>query len=164
MNPNQASFFPKLDLNANWSKFDVEGDKPLLLDPQLGPTLITNQAPENFYTARADIYQPVYEGGRLRNTWRQARISYERARSTQEAVQNQVASQAKQAFYDLLQAQEKDRQYKNSLERLRAYDQKDRLPTIDTIRVESELASLRGGCRAGVDGLSRSATGLLCGR
>src|SRR6266404_1462928 len=39
---SESLFFPKLDLNANWSKFRVEGDRPLLLEPALGTTLIPN--------------------------------------------------------------------------------------------------------------------------
>ncbi len=90
----EGLFFPKLDVNANWSKFRVEGDKPLLLQPAMGPTLITSSPRENFYTARANIYQTVYEGGRTKNVWKQARISYERARSADDAVRIQVTQSA----------------------------------------------------------------------
>jgi outer membrane protein TolC len=105
----ESLFFPSLDLNANWSKFRVDNGTPMLLQPALGPTLVPSSPRQNFYTARANIYQSVYEGGRSKNLWQQARISYERAKSANEALQTQVSAGAKQAFYDLLFAQEKQR-------------------------------------------------------
>src|ERR1017187_743825 len=53
----ESLFFPRLDLNANWSKFRVQDNTPLLLQPELGPTLIPNSPRQNFYEARANIYQ-----------------------------------------------------------------------------------------------------------
>src|ERR1700752_367936 len=53
----ESLFFPSLDLNANWSKFRVQGDTPLMLQPALGPTLVPSSPRENFYTTRANIYQ-----------------------------------------------------------------------------------------------------------
>ncbi len=103
----EAQFYPKLDLNANWSKFGVDGDTPLMIQPSLGPTLVPNNPRQNYYTFRANIYQSVYEGGRGRNTWKQARIVYERAKDLHESMQVQVAGAIKQAFYDLLMAQER---------------------------------------------------------
>jgi len=101
----ESLLFPKLDVNANWSKFRVQGDTPLMLPTNLGQTLIPNSPRDNFYTTRIDIFQPIYEGGRLRNTWRQARIAYEKARNLQESLQIEVTAQARQSFYDLLFAQ-----------------------------------------------------------
>ncbi|HVO33882.1 MAG TPA: TolC family protein, partial [Elusimicrobiota bacterium] len=140
---SESLFFPKLDLNANWSKFSVEGDRPMLLEPELGQTVINNIPNENFYSARANIYQTVYEGGRLRNTWRQARISYERARSANEALQNQVTSAAKQAFYDLLFAQEKNREYQALIQRLQALSAESRNSVLEKLRLEDDLGRVR---------------------
>lgn len=142
----ESLFFPKLDLNANWNKFRVEGQRPLLLQPALSPTLITNSPEQNFYTARANIYQTVYEGGRSRNTWRQARISYERARSANEALQTHVMSMAKKAFYDLLFAQEKSRQYEEALQRLQSLlGPAAGSPLFDVVRLEGEVGLMRTG-------------------
>jgi outer membrane protein len=139
----ESLLFPKLDLNANWSKFRVEGDTPLLLQPAMGPTLITSNPHENFYTARANIYQTVYEGGRTRNVWRQARISYERARSAADALRVQVSCTAKQAFYDLLLAQEKHHEYLVVLKHLEGYSRRTPTASLESIRIEDEMADLR---------------------
>ena len=140
---SESLFFPKLDLNANWNKFRVQNDTPLLVQPSLGPTLIPNSPRENFYTARANIYQTVYEGGRVRNTWRQARISYERARAADESLRVVVTVDAKQAFYDLLMAQEKSRQYAALVERLRAFRPGDGAASlVERIHSESALDAL----------------------
>src|SRR6266478_5726921 len=37
---SESLFFPRLDLNANWSKFRVQDGTPLMLEPALGPTLV----------------------------------------------------------------------------------------------------------------------------
>lgn len=140
----EGLFFPKLDLNANWSKFRVEGNRPLMLEPALGPTLITDSPRQNYYTARANIYQTVYEGGRARNTWRQARISYERAKAANEEMDLQTRSAAKQAFFDLLLAQEKSRAYARSIQALESLaNRSHRAGIADQIRYEGELAQFR---------------------
>jgi outer membrane protein TolC len=105
----QSLFFPRLDLNANWSKFRVEDGTPLLLQPAVGPTLVPANPRQNFYSARANIYQSLYEGGRSQNLWRQASISYERAKSASEERQSEVTANAKHAFFDLLFVREKKR-------------------------------------------------------
>src|SRR6185437_8828217 len=90
-------------------------------------------------------YQTVYEGGRIRNTWRQARISYERAKSVNESLQLQVASSAKQAFYDLLLAQEKNRQYASLLKTLEPLTRQTAVSgtVADRILWEAELSALQ---------------------
>lgn len=140
----QSLFFPRLDLNANWSKFRVEDNTPLMLQPQLGYSLIHTGPQENFYTARANIYQPVYEGGRSQTLWRQARVSYERAKSTNEALQTSVSAGAKLAFYDLLFAREKRRMLTELVNKSEA--QRDRASSgpAEQIRIENELSVLRG--------------------
>ena len=44
----ESLFFPRLDLNANWSKFRVDGPTPMELEPVLGPTLIPSSPRQNF--------------------------------------------------------------------------------------------------------------------
>jgi outer membrane protein TolC len=140
---SEALFFPKLDLNANVSKFRVESGRPLLLQPGLGPTLIDESPRENFYSARANIYQPVYEGGRLRNTWRQARVAYERARSISESLEVQVNAGAKQAFYDLLLAQDRKRQLEALVNRLQPLANEVGGSLTERLRLEEELGTIR---------------------
>ncbi len=146
---SESLFFPKLDLNANWSKFRVEGATPLMLQPALGPTLVPDSPRQNFYTARANIYQTVYEGGRSRNVWRQARISYERARSIQESLTQQVTGNAKTAYYDLLFAQERVRGTQQAMDTVKKMiPQSESLSINDRIQLESELSQLRADVAA----------------
>ncbi len=140
---SESLFFPKLDLNANWSKFRVQGATPMLLQPALGPTLVPTSPRQNFFDARANIYQPVYEGGRIRNTWRQARISYERARSVNESLEAQVTSLAKEAFYDLLLIQEKSRQFQEVIRRLATVGHGTGGALLDRMRWSGEMDELR---------------------
>jgi outer membrane protein TolC len=139
----ESLFFPRLDLNANWSKFRVDNGTPLMLQPALGPTLVPSSPRQNFYTARANIYQSVYEGGRSKNLWQQARISYERAKSANEALQTQVSAGAKQAFYDLLFAQEKKRYLSDLLKTSDRFSSVNGASLTDQLRLESELSLVR---------------------
>ncbi len=139
----ESLFFPRLDLNANWSKFRVQGDTPMMLEPVLGPTLIPSSPRQNFYTGRASIYQSVYEGGRSENLWRQARISYERAKNANEALQTQVAASAKEAYYDLLFAQQKKRYLADLLKKNDAVSTRGAGSLTEQLRFESELALIR---------------------
>ncbi len=139
----ESLFFPRLDLNANWSKFRVENDTPLMLQPALGPTLVPANPRQNFYSARANIYQSVYEGGRSKNLWRQARISYERARSGNDALQTQVAASAKQAFYNLLFAQQKHRYLTELLKKSESAASHELGSLTEQLRLESELSLVR---------------------
>jgi outer membrane protein TolC len=139
----ESLFFPRLDLNANWSKFRVDNGIPMLLQPELGPTLVPSNPRQNFYTTRANIYQSVYEGGRTKNLWQQARISYERARSANEALQTQVSATAKQAFYDLLFAQEKKRYLSDLLGKGDMPSSAEGGTLTDQLRLENELSLIR---------------------
>ncbi len=139
----QSLFYPRLDLNANWSKFGVEGNTPLMLQPALGPTLVPDNPRQNFYTARANIYQSVYEGGRSQNLWRQARISYERAKSSNEALQTQVAASAKQVFYDLLFAREKRTYLSELLKKSEQMRRASSRSLAERIKLENELSMTR---------------------
>ena len=139
----ESLFFPRLDLNANWSKFRVQDNTPLLLDPALGNTLIPASPRQNFYTARASIYQPVYEGGRSKNLWQQARISYERAKSSNESLQTQVSASAKQVFYDLLFVQQKKRYLQDLLKKMDSAAARGAGSLTEQLRLEDELSLLQ---------------------
>jgi outer membrane protein TolC len=139
----QSLFFPTLDLNANWSKFRTDSSTPLLLDPALAPTLIPASPRQNFYTTRASIYQSVYEGGRSQNLLKQAHISYERAKNANESLQTQVAAGAKQAFYDLLYAQEKRRYLEEVVKKTQTMLARGSGTVPEQLRLESELSGIR---------------------
>ena len=139
----ESLLFPQLDLNANWSKFRVEGDRPFLTQAALGSTLIPENSRPNYYTTRIDLYQPVYEGGRLRNTWRQARISYEKARDVQDGLQAQVTGAAKQAFYDLLYAQSRQSIYADAVRKAATVTVPTHGSFDQRLRVERQRMELR---------------------
>src|SRR4051812_14316420 len=46
----ETLFYPKLDFGTSWSKFRVEGSRPFLTQPALGPVLIPDSPRQNFYT------------------------------------------------------------------------------------------------------------------
>ncbi len=139
----ESLFFPRLDLNANWSKFRVQGQTPIMLQPVLGPTLVPSSPRQNFYTARADIYQSVYEGGRSQNLWRQARISYERQRNVNESLEVQVAASAKQVYYDFLYAQQRKLYFQELLKKNESRSSRGVGNLSEQLRYESEISDIR---------------------
>ena len=94
----EALFFPQLDLNANWNKFSVEGARPFLTQPQLGQTLIPANARPNYYTARVDIYQPIYEGGRLRTRGSRRASPMKRRATLRRACRRKSAARPSRLF------------------------------------------------------------------
>ncbi len=115
----------------------------MMLEPALGPTLVSPSPRQNFYTARASIYQSVYEGGRSQNLWQQARISYERVKNANESLQTQVAAGAKEAFYDFLFAKEKRRYLEDLLKKSDTAGSRGAGTLTEQLRMESALAGVR---------------------
>lgn len=140
---SEALFFPQLNLNANWSKFGVKGAAPFLVQPDLSPTLIPKDDDHNnFYSTRLDIFQPVYEGGRLQNTWRQARIAYEKAKNVREGLASQVAASAKQAFYDALLAQKRREAWDAAIEASAGWRTTGKSTALERMRAQRERLEL----------------------
>ncbi len=140
---SESLFFPKLDLNANWSRFSVDSSRPLLIQPALGSTLLTNSLDKYLYTARADVYQTIYAGGRSRNTLRQANILYDRAKSLNDALFTKVESSAKQSYYDLIFAQQKSLEYAEALRHLKHLSSDEETPLSERIDLEGEISRVR---------------------
>lgn len=99
----QSLFYPKVGLNLNGSRYLAERDYVLPAD--FGNTLlpVTEQAEaDTYYSARAWMRQPLYSGGRVRNTIRLAQKNLERARILHEEIRQQVIFDNVKAFNDVL--------------------------------------------------------------
>ena len=91
---------PQLALSGTYSKVNLE--YPLVLGPELGDRYLDPAIKNNFYTLRAYALQPLYTGGRNKNTLRLAQTAFKQAKVNYETVRTDVVYNAKKIFYTLL--------------------------------------------------------------
>lgn len=154
----QALFFPKLDLYAGYSRFDIRNAFPL--SPGLGPAILQpTSETENFYQTRASVYQTLYNGGRSQNTYRLAKVFLEQADSQYEAKKNAVTYQTKKAFYDVLLERVRADQYAHrwqAISRWVAAPRAKRATPVEQLRLEEELALFPSEVTQAASALQRS--------
>ena len=93
-------FLPQFALSGTLSKVDLE--YPMVLGPELGDRYLDTSIKENFYTMRVYALQPLYNGGRNKNTLRMAKTAHKQAKVNYDTVRMDVVLKAKKAFYTLL--------------------------------------------------------------
>ncbi|MBI3292544.1 MAG: TolC family protein [Elusimicrobia bacterium] len=157
----QALFFPKLDLYAGYSRFNIRNLFPL--SPGLGPAILQPTfETENFYQARASLYQTLYSGGRSWNTYRLAKVAQEQANSQYEATKNAVSYRAKKAFFDVRLEQARSELYAHSLlaswdeKRIQLFGTSQGLTSLERLKEEEELELYRGDAAQAARELERS--------
>ncbi len=91
---------PQLALSGTYSKVNLE--YPMVLGPELGDRYLDPAIKDNFYTLRAYALQPLYTGGRNKNTLRLAQTAYNQAKVNYETVRTDAVYNAKKIFYTLL--------------------------------------------------------------
>lgn len=98
----QAQFYPQAGVNLNASRYGA--DRDFVLPADFGSTFFprTGDDTKSFYSGRAWLRQPLYNGGRSINNLRLAQANVERARTQYEEIKNSVIFDATKAFYDLL--------------------------------------------------------------
>ncbi len=91
---------PQLALSGTFSKVNLQ--YPMILGAELGDRYLSPDTKENFYTMRAYALQPLYTGGRNKNTLRLAQSAHNQAKVNYETVRTDVVYNAKKIFYTLL--------------------------------------------------------------
>lgn len=91
---------PQLSLSGVVSRAEIE--YPAVLGAEFGDRYLGPAGARTFYTMRAQALQPLYTGGRNRNTLRLAKTAHNQAKANYEAVRSEAAAAAKKAFYALL--------------------------------------------------------------
>lgn len=94
---------PQFALSGTLSKVNLE--YPLLLGTELGDRYLDPAISNNFYTLRVYALQPLYTGGRNKNTIRLAKTAHNQAKVNYETVRTDAVYKAKKAFYTLLLTQ-----------------------------------------------------------
>ncbi|MBI4801372.1 MAG: TolC family protein [Elusimicrobia bacterium] len=93
-------FLPQLALSGTLSKVNLQ--YPMALGPELGDRYLDADIKENFYALRAYALQPLYNGGRNKNTLSMAKTAHKQAKVNYDTVKMDVVLKAKKAFYTLL--------------------------------------------------------------
>ena len=91
---------PQMALSATASRVNLE--YPTLLGPELGDRYLDPAVSKNFYTMRGYALQPLYTGGRNKNTLRMAKTAHNQAKVNYDTVKTDVVYNAKKIFYTML--------------------------------------------------------------
>ncbi len=91
---------PQLALSGTFSRVNLE--YPTILGPELGDRYLDPAVNNNFYTMRAYALQPLYTGGRNKNTLRLAKTAHNQAKVNYDTVKTDAVYRAKSGFYTLL--------------------------------------------------------------
>ncbi|OGS07959.1 MAG: hypothetical protein A2270_08755 [Elusimicrobia bacterium RIFOXYA12_FULL_51_18] len=91
---------PQMALSGTFSRVNLE--YPTILGPELGDRYLDPTVSKNFYTMRAYALQPLYTGGRNKNTLRMAKTAHNQAKVNYDTVKTDVVYNAKKIFYTLL--------------------------------------------------------------
>jgi outer membrane protein TolC len=135
-------FLPEVGLQASATKYDAR--YPFALSPEFRNLLLFPGAPsESIYSGRAYFNMPLYEGQRTMNTLRLAQASLKQALSNRDSVKMDVTLHAKEAFYRLLLAQERDITFQLHLKNVEAVAEKGDLGPWDRVEVEATLGLSR---------------------
>lgn len=99
----RSQFLPQAGLNFSGSRYLAE--QYFTMSPEFGSLLLPpsrQSEADSYYSARGWIKQPIYNGGRSRNTMLLAKADLERARIQFDEIHSQVTLDVVTAFYDLL--------------------------------------------------------------
>jgi len=91
---------PQLALSGTFSRVNLE--YPTILGPELGDRYLDPSINKNFYTMRTYALQPLYTGGRNKNTLRLAKTAHNQAKVNYDTVKTDAVYNAKKIFYTLL--------------------------------------------------------------
>ena len=91
---------PQMSLSGTYSRVNLE--YPTLLGPELGDRFLDPAISKNLYPMGAYALQPLYTGGRNKNTLRLAKTAHNQAKVNYDTVKTDVVYNAKKVFYTLL--------------------------------------------------------------
>ncbi|MBI2386194.1 MAG: TolC family protein [Elusimicrobia bacterium] len=135
-------FLPDIGLQASATKFDAR--YPFALSPEFRSLLLfPGAASENIYSGRAYFNMPLYEGRRTLNTLRLAQASQKQALSDRDSVRLDVNLRAKEAFYRLLLAQERESAFTRHLDSVEAAAAAGELGPWERVEAEASLGVAR---------------------
>lgn len=135
-------FLPDIGLQASATKFDAR--YPFALSPEFRSLLLfPGASSENIYSGRAYFNMPLYEGRRTLNTLRLAQASQKQALSDRDSVKLDVSLRAKEAFYRLLLAQERESAFALHLKNVETAVSAGDLGPWERVEAEAALGAAR---------------------
>jgi len=143
----RSQLLPKIGLNFNGSRYLAERD--YVLPTEFGSTLLRPSrglSADTFYSARAFLKQPLYSGGRTKNTVRLAEADLQRALIQYEEVRGQVILGVVRSFYDVLLSRKEMQLYEDADREVES--QADRV--VPDAAHQAELQAIRLRLRRGL--------------
>ena len=93
-------FAPQISFSGTAARFNAE--ESLVSGPELGNRFfLPSLFEEDVFTARLQVLQPLYEGGRNVNNLRLAKVAHNRAKVNYEALKSSKSFSAKLAYFKL---------------------------------------------------------------
>jgi len=96
----RSAYFPSLDLSSSYTH---SSEVPSFNIPPFGTF---KMGEEDNYTTSFSLTQPLYTSGRINLGYKQAKISYQKAKENLTTKKNEVIFKVKKAFYSALLAKE----------------------------------------------------------
>lgn len=149
----RANYFPQVSLTETYSRIGpVSGGSTTEVTPSSSSgtpgTVRSGAGPYDQYTSGAGLSQMVYDFGKTSNQVRIQSLTTDSARSDLANTMDQVAMSIKQAYYDLLQAEQnrdvaKDivKQNQDHLRQARGYFESGRSPKFDVTKASVDLSN-----------------------
>ena len=135
-------FLPDIGLQASATKYDAR--YPFALSPEFRSLLLfPGASSENIYSGRAYFNMPLYEGQRTLNTLRLAQASQKQSLSNRDSVKMDTTLRAKEAFYRLLLAQERESAFDLHLKTVERAAKESSLGPWERIEAESSFGLAR---------------------
>ena len=131
---------PQLALSGTYSKVNLA--YPMALGPELGDRYLDPSISRNLYTMRASALQPLYTGGRNKNTLRMAKTAHNQAKVNYETVRTDAVYRAKKVFYTLLRNKKLEELALKTRNRARALDGRIRKDAWESMEAGILLAGL----------------------
>ena len=159
----KSEFWPTLTLNGGVYRYS---NQPSIVKLNQGLVKINNllsaqtygQVPEqdmpsdsrNYYGGQVKLVQPLYTGNKLTATQRLARANLEKAGKDLNTSENDLALEARKAFYTVILARQMAGAMDEAVESMaehtkeaRAYHDQKIVPRLDLLRAEEKLADLK---------------------
>ncbi|PJA11541.1 MAG: hypothetical protein COX65_10235 [Elusimicrobia bacterium CG_4_10_14_0_2_um_filter_56_8] len=150
---------PQFTLSGTLSRASLE--YPALLGHELGDRYLDSRAGNDFYTLRVQALQPLYTGGRNKNTLKMAKAAYNQAKVNFDAVRADAALAAKKAFYTLLYQRRLREISAAWFKRASALDSSLRKDAFEELEASMLLSGLSDRVRLSASGADAALTGLL---
>ena len=147
---SRAEFFPSLSTSYIYQRNDEADDMTIPVPGMANDTITITTTPEDYYSLSATITQPIFTGMAILNQYKINELGVDQAKFQLAVARQDIVSQAKSLYFDLLKATKLSAVAEQSVTLLDAYrDVAENFhkvgmsPLNDLLKAEVELANAR---------------------